>query len=341
MKCLSCQADNREDAKFCIGCGKPLATTSACPACGKQSTSSKFCTHCGHKFRVPVAVVTEPATPSIEAPASSTELSPAPIVAVSPVITVPETAPAPSILVPEEIKQETETPAENSIPAPEPIPVPSPPEKPDHTEILLAVSNPSKEGRSPLPLVAGIVVGLGVLGAAAYIFLKPSSTDSGYQPSISAEQQPAEVKGKESITEPVSLPRVEPSVSGQVSDSNPKEVASPVSAKTPVKPTASAASPKPVPQKTVAAEPVVEPSASTAPPAKAAATDSGQGMSIDELYRMKAEQKCGKRPSGVFQRIPWTVCAEPVRFELCNGKWHDDNRPGMEICKNSNTQAQN
>lgn len=50
MKCPSCQADNRDGAKFCIGCGSPLPLPFTCPVCGKASTSTKFCTHCGHKF---------------------------------------------------------------------------------------------------------------------------------------------------------------------------------------------------------------------------------------------------------------------------------------------------
>jgi len=55
MKCLSCQFDNREGAKFCKECGGKLEA--ACPSCGHTYTpGDKFCDECGHNL----ALVEEP-----------------------------------------------------------------------------------------------------------------------------------------------------------------------------------------------------------------------------------------------------------------------------------------
>jgi class 3 adenylate cyclase/tetratricopeptide (TPR) repeat protein len=49
MNCPSCQHPNPDDAKFCMNCGNPLATS--CPNCGQQvPAGSRFCLHCGHSL---------------------------------------------------------------------------------------------------------------------------------------------------------------------------------------------------------------------------------------------------------------------------------------------------
>jgi len=49
MKCLKCQFENREDAKFCKECGHKLETT--CSQCGVVNLpDSKFCDGCGHRL---------------------------------------------------------------------------------------------------------------------------------------------------------------------------------------------------------------------------------------------------------------------------------------------------
>ena len=56
IACDSCRAPNAQGAKFCRGCGAPLAasatqpmTGSACPACGQPAVGTqKFCRACGH-----------------------------------------------------------------------------------------------------------------------------------------------------------------------------------------------------------------------------------------------------------------------------------------------------
>jgi tetratricopeptide (TPR) repeat protein len=48
MKCATCGHENREGAKFCRGCGAPLAEAVSCPKCGAPSESGhKFCDACG------------------------------------------------------------------------------------------------------------------------------------------------------------------------------------------------------------------------------------------------------------------------------------------------------
>src|SRR5919108_1813514 len=46
MRCLHCQHQNREAARFCAACGSSLAPK--CPACGRQPPpGAVFCDHCG------------------------------------------------------------------------------------------------------------------------------------------------------------------------------------------------------------------------------------------------------------------------------------------------------
>ncbi len=46
MQCPQCQHENREGAKFCAGCGSPLAIT--CASCGNKSPpGAAFCDNCG------------------------------------------------------------------------------------------------------------------------------------------------------------------------------------------------------------------------------------------------------------------------------------------------------
>jgi len=63
MRCLKCQFENSEGAKFCNECGNPLEIT--CPKCGKANPpGSKFCNGCGQKVEKEEAV--EKKGPSIE-----------------------------------------------------------------------------------------------------------------------------------------------------------------------------------------------------------------------------------------------------------------------------------
>jgi hypothetical protein len=46
MRCLGCQQENREEARFCAACGVLL--TARCPACGQQPPpGATLCDHCG------------------------------------------------------------------------------------------------------------------------------------------------------------------------------------------------------------------------------------------------------------------------------------------------------
>src|SRR5262245_35494532 len=46
MVCPACSTENPEDAKFCNGCGAPLARV--CASCGKSNApGARFCSECG------------------------------------------------------------------------------------------------------------------------------------------------------------------------------------------------------------------------------------------------------------------------------------------------------
>jgi class 3 adenylate cyclase/tetratricopeptide (TPR) repeat protein len=52
MKCSKCLFENREDAKFCLGCGEKLSLH--CPRCGKElPILAKFCDECGYDLSRP------------------------------------------------------------------------------------------------------------------------------------------------------------------------------------------------------------------------------------------------------------------------------------------------
>ncbi len=51
MKCLKCQAENREGVKFCEQCGAKME--SVCPNCGVNiPLGKKFCGDCGHDLAI-------------------------------------------------------------------------------------------------------------------------------------------------------------------------------------------------------------------------------------------------------------------------------------------------
>lgn len=60
--------------------------------------------------------------------------------------------------------------------------------------------------------------------------------------------------------------------------------------------------------------------------AKAAARRASAQPGIDELYRQRAAERCAEGLNGL-------VCRETVRFALCDGKWTQEARSGMEICR--------
>lgn len=52
MQCPNCQADNRDERKFCGECGTKLIP--ACPECGFENLpTEKFCGDCGHNLTQP------------------------------------------------------------------------------------------------------------------------------------------------------------------------------------------------------------------------------------------------------------------------------------------------
>lgn len=48
VRCHKCNRANDMDAKFCSGCGAPLAKTKPCPACREMNDpDARFCDNCG------------------------------------------------------------------------------------------------------------------------------------------------------------------------------------------------------------------------------------------------------------------------------------------------------
>jgi eukaryotic-like serine/threonine-protein kinase len=71
MKCLRCGRENREEAGFCVECGRPLKAEVPCTGCGHASpTGSKFCERCGLTLVAPTAEEPAPARPSTPQPTS-------------------------------------------------------------------------------------------------------------------------------------------------------------------------------------------------------------------------------------------------------------------------------
>ena len=63
MLCPSCGHENREGARFCLGCGASLALS--CPGCGKELPSgARFCDSCGQASSEPAAPPTPTPTPT-------------------------------------------------------------------------------------------------------------------------------------------------------------------------------------------------------------------------------------------------------------------------------------
>jgi len=69
VRCAQCQADNREDHRFCAECGAPLAIL--CPHCGFESApGARFCGGCGAALGPSVTQAAAP-EPVAEAPAEA------------------------------------------------------------------------------------------------------------------------------------------------------------------------------------------------------------------------------------------------------------------------------
>src|SRR5262245_22512305 len=59
MQCPRCQAENPDQAKFCLNCASPLAHV--CPNCGTRlPPTAKFCLECAHPISEPAATPSQP-----------------------------------------------------------------------------------------------------------------------------------------------------------------------------------------------------------------------------------------------------------------------------------------
>ena len=61
-ECASCATTNPSTAKFCVGCGSPLARV--CPACGHPAVPGRFCAECGSPLGAAVGPAAQPAHPA-------------------------------------------------------------------------------------------------------------------------------------------------------------------------------------------------------------------------------------------------------------------------------------
>ena len=72
MRCLKCQTENADTAKFCAECGAKL--DARCPACGAQNPpEAKFCTQCGTRVGTPsLQPAAQPPAPELNPRATPT-----------------------------------------------------------------------------------------------------------------------------------------------------------------------------------------------------------------------------------------------------------------------------
>jgi class 3 adenylate cyclase/tetratricopeptide (TPR) repeat protein len=72
LACANCGTDNPEGARFCMSCGKPLATS--CPDCGAAAPpGARFCTNCGAALGAQAAREAEAARDAEPAPAPAAD----------------------------------------------------------------------------------------------------------------------------------------------------------------------------------------------------------------------------------------------------------------------------
>lgn len=83
MKCINCQTENKDSAKFCKGCGSPITAAAQqpdvqskpCPDCQSDcKPEAKFCPKCGHKFSA--AAVEVSASPAEKHAATNPQVTP-------------------------------------------------------------------------------------------------------------------------------------------------------------------------------------------------------------------------------------------------------------------------
>ncbi len=80
MKCLACDAENKDGAKFCRACGTAMKQVQAeegkkCPVCENMNKAgTKFCLQCGHNF-LSALLVSTPAPISTPEPAPITTVN--------------------------------------------------------------------------------------------------------------------------------------------------------------------------------------------------------------------------------------------------------------------------
>ncbi len=337
MQCPSCQTDNGDGAIFCIGCGSALPLPTTCPACGKVSTSLKFCTHCGHKFgEAPQPPFTSLKPPT---PEPTVILQPQPARVKLPLIVAGLVAVLVSVGGGYYFMQQPQKPlaTANAVSDASQAGLANgatthPPDaQPQHATDQQSAQAANAEQVARAAAKAPRL--LSQQEIKAYLDYLNEDAKSGNVPKTCGEGiKRLETEFAVLAEQSADMARLAwPNVCVPAMP-QPRPVAAVPALPRPVTPP----SPPPVNRQEAAVMrevPAVLTQTPTAPPLKE--------MSIDQIYQTRAERACGKRPSGAFQRISWTICAEPIRMELCSGKWHSANRPGMEVCRNTDLNQTN
>ena len=167
MFCSNCGKQAPDGAKFCTGCGTPLATPVApTPAAPVVEAPAPVVEPVAPVVEAPAPVV-EPVAPVVEAPAPVVE-------PVAPVVTEPVTAPAPVAPTPVAAPAPVAPVVTDPVTAPAPV-APTP----------VAASTPvAPKAKTPGWAIAVIIIlALAVVGAAGYIVYDKFLSDDSYSDS--------------------------------------------------------------------------------------------------------------------------------------------------------------
>lgn len=206
MKCSKCNHENGDEKKFCEACGERLIVK--CTACGAENPlQAKFCEKCGEPLNASVQKSTEPPVKPVGEQVAKPQQT-AEIVATSTVTEPPKAPEPPGTEVPKSAPA-TQAPRKESK-QPEPAANKSKLASAPSTNTA-QISAPVKKGSMGMGvLIAGVVV----IGAGAYLAMKPSANDAATPP---ATPQTA-TQAVQAVTAPVAaVPPAPVSQNAQVS----------------------------------------------------------------------------------------------------------------------------
>lgn len=346
MKCEACGRENPPDARYCRGCGKPLAEPEQasaagkrfCPKCGAANSEGvAFCMQCGASMRVSA----RNEAPGLSAAAMGGKPSDADPQRLSPAITVqgePKPPPPPC-----------PTPTKSATPADS--------NKPQDRMPGQATDSPARKTSAPLLIVAGLLM-VAVIAGGTYLLTAgdtpatppagaPETRQASVEPPASpetktsdlvsipeadrSEAQPSPVEVRESV-EHVQPPPTQPTkdLNGQ----SPSDVVAPAATVSRAADNLGVATP-PV-QSPSARESKTQPArestaaqASTPVPQRTAPTENTE-TDWRGLLARDIDKCAGK---GLFDRV---VCTERARWKYC----HPDRWGKFTECPNAASDQQ-